>query len=466
MADIPRSNPDDSAESVDDPAIAGSGSYSVELSRAEGEAALGQEPSPTAENPVVETGITKVVTQANEPDNKDSAPGWDEPGGNNAEASSRSKRGCGLRSLQWLSLLITLPFLGLNGLAAWQVHSLTHYSSADTDSRPTFAQPPLKRLGSFLFGVKVPRPENAYSPKDLGFTFDSHRIDLGNGEFLDGWYVPAPKPAPEVQAEAKSQTATSVDAKSEASGEDPVTAPAPKTNGNGIEVVTEPIKASEKRGMVLLFPAYAASKQTLLQEIKLLHRIGYATFAVDLRGVGDSSGSDTTLGRREAEDVAKTMDYVNKTFDNPPIALYGRIMGANHVMRAIAEFDLQPDALIIEDPYAQLLGLTEAVVESVGLPRSPTAQILTFWGGLLQEDNPAALDPVNYASEITTPTLVLYGSDGSWVNLDEVVAVHSQLQGPKEIIGLSSARDMPVSATAVGPWTGKVETFLDSNLGQ
>ncbi len=474
MADLPRSNPDMSAESADDQAIAGSGSYSVELPEAE--ATSEQLPGQGASQSASPSKTAAVETHADEPAIEDAVPGWEPAGGNKAESGSRPKRGCGLRSLQWLSLLITLPFLGLNGLAAWQAHSLTHYSKANVESRPTFAQPPLQRLGALLFGIKVPRPENAYSPEDIGLAFDSHRIDLGNGEFLDGWYVPAPKGAPPAKAEAKPETESAATEESTTAGEDASAASdseaqeqpaaAEKNEGASIDVVSPPIQASDKQGVVLLFPAYAASKQTLLQEMKLLYRMGYASFAVDLRGVGDSSGNDTTLGRREAEDVAVTVDYVKKTFENPPIALYGRIMGASHVMRAIAEFDLQPNALIIEDPYAQLFSLTEAVVESVGLPRSPTTQMLTLWGGVLQGEDPAALDPISYASEITTPTLVLYGSEESWVSLDEVVGIHGQLQGPKEILGLSSARDMPVSATAVGSWMGKVETFLDSNMGQ
>lgn len=476
MADLPRSNPDASAEPADGLTVEGSGTYSVALpeSAERGDSSAEMDLEAIA-NPALKAAATGEVTT----DSGQSAPEHSVLKGGETPVASRPPRGCGPRSLQWLSLLITLPFLGLNGLAAWQAHSLTHYSKANADSRPTFAQPPLKRLGAFVFGVKVPRPENSYSPTEIGLAFDSHRIDLGNGEFLDGWYVPAPKATPEVPAESKPEADPVKADASEGNGEIQADAPnreaqvpqvtEPVENEGeavGLQVVPEPIQASEKQGVVLLFPAYAASKQTLLQEIKLLHRIGYATFAVDLRGVGDSSGSDTTLGRREAEDVAATVDYVTKTFDNPPIALYGRILGAGHVMRAIAEFNLQPDALILEDPYAQLFSLTQAVVESVGLPRSPTTQMLTLWGGLLQEGDPAALDPINYAGEITTPTLVLYGSDASWVSLDEIVGVHSQLQGPKEIVGLRSERDVPVSATAVGPWMGKVETFLDSNMGQ
>lgn len=382
---------------------------------------------------------------------------------------SDGKRSIGLqRGLQWLSLVITIPFLGINGLAAWQVHSLTHYSEPNPENPPLFARSPLKRVGELLLGVKIPRPENDYSPADLRLAFESHRIDLGNGEYLDGWYVPAPK-----QEEEKAQTKPEVDeveasaSNSVSSSEADVTTEVTSDDAiPGLAVVSETVQSPEKQGVVLLFPAYAASKQTLLQEVKLLYRLGYASFAVDLRGVGDSSGRDTTLGPREAEDVAATMEYVAQTFDNPPMALYGRILGAGHVLRAIAEFDLQPNALLLEDPHAQLFSLTESVVESVGLPRSPTTQLLIFWGGLLTGEDPSAYDPIRYASEITTPTLVIYGAEDSWVSFNEVVGVHGQLQGTKEIVGLSSAKMMPISVSAYPSWLERVGAFLDANMGQ
>ena len=377
------------------------------------------------------------------------------PAGDSEQSAwaSRLNREFRRRGWQWLSLGITLPFLAFNGLAAWQARSLTHYSQPSLDKRPLFAQPPLKRLGAFAFGVKIPRPENQYSPADIGLAFDSHRIDLGNGEFLDGWHVPAPAAKPEASTSKISDTETT-----------PSQTKEDEAVAGGLKVVPNPIQVSDKQGMVLLFPAYAASKQTLLQEVKLLHRLGYATFAVDHRGVGDSSGNNTTLGRREAEDVAVTVDYVTQTFKQQPLAIYGRIMAAGTVLRAIAEYDLQLDALILEDPYAHLFTLTQTVVESVGLPRSPVTQMLTLWGRVLQGGELASYDPINYASAVSTPTLVLYGSDEAWVSLDEVVGIHSQLQGPKEIVGLASSRATPVSATASVPWTASVEPFLDEHL--
>jgi len=492
MADTPRPNNEPAVNDL----VINEPSARPEDRQAIAEQDLGNEApgGPTALQNV--TRPAEAIPVNGPPVDETSVPGFEFPGDreNKPETVKSPKQGGRLlRSLQWLSLLITLPFLALNGLAAWQVRSLTNYSqSADPDGPPLFAQPPLKRLGAFAFGAKIPRPQNNYSPADIGLEFESHRIDLGNGEFLDGWHVPPAlagppdEPEPSTPAPPADETAsapadladeaappadatTQPEAEPTSTTEEPAaiaTAATAEPTPDSAPTTSVPAPETEKRGMVLLFPAYAASKQTLLQEVRLLHRLGYASFAVDPRGVGDSSGSDTTLGRREAADVAATVNYVAETFENPPVALYGRLLSAGYVMRAIADSNLQPQALILEDPPAQLFSMTQAAVESVGLPRSPTTQMLTFWGGLLQSDEPSAYDPIIYAEQITTPTLVLYGSEDSWVSLDEVVGIHSQLQGQKEILGLSSTKIAPVSATAYGPWLERVEAFLDSNLSE
>lgn len=348
----------------------------------------------------------------------------------------------------WLCLAIVLPFLALNGLAAWQVRSLTRYSRpAPADWQPLQYQSGLKRWQAFALGVSIPRPENDFSPSDLGLEFATHTIDLGEGEQLEAWYVTAEAPAAPDPAPAEKSEKAETDA-----------AIALPSSGS---YTTQP-------GIVVLFPAYAASKQTLLQEVKLLHRLGYSTFAVDYRGVGGSSGSNTTLGPREAEDVTAALGYVRQTFGDRPLAVYSRLLGTGPVLNAIAQAarsgQPQPDAIILENPYDQLINLTRSAVEAVGLPRSPTAQILTFWGGVMLGGEATARDPVIQASAISSPTLVLHGADESWVTLDQVVGVFQQLPGPKEIAGFSSDRSTPLSATAPGLWMGKVSDFLALHL--
>ena len=48
----------------------------------------------------------------------------------------------------------------------------------------------------------------------------------------------------------------------------------------------------------------------LLAPAQAFHRLGYDAILVDFRGVGGSSGNTTTLGVREAQDVAEMIKHI------------------------------------------------------------------------------------------------------------------------------------------------------------
>src|SRR5699024_2930522 len=115
-----------------------------------------------------------------------------------------------------------------------------------------------------------------YTPTDLGLPFEVHTISIGNEESLEAWYVPH----------------------------------------------------SQSQGIILMYPGYDESKESLLPAALTLHESGYALLLVDFRGVGGSTGQDTTLGVREAEDVALSVAYARRTWPRNRIVLYGVSMGS------------------------------------------------------------------------------------------------------------------------------------------
>jgi hypothetical protein len=116
----------------------------------------------------------------------------------------------------------------------------------------------------------------------------------------------------------------------------------------------------QPRGVVLLFHGYAASKQQVLLPAQALYEMGYSTFLVDFRGSGGSSGTTTTLGMREAEDVAAAVAYVRQMWPEQRIILYSTSMGSSAVLRAVAVEGVQPDAIIAEAPFDQLSNAVRA----------------------------------------------------------------------------------------------------------
>lgn len=287
--------------------------------------------------------------------------------------------------LRWHRLLLVCTLfavISINVLAWTQAWAMTHFATPG-EQVPIIESLSLGgRLNLAVLGVPVPRPENHFTPADGGYAYDVHTIPLPNSEWLEAWWVAHPQP----------------------------------------------------RGIVLLFHGYAASKQQLLPPAQVLYGLGYSTFLVDFRGSGGSSGTTTTLGIREAEDVTYAVDYVRQTWPGLPIVLYSTSMGSSAVLRSVAVAGVQPGAIIAETPFDQMANAVRARMRLMNLPTFPAAELLVFWGSVQQGFNGFTHNPSDYARTVTCPTVLLRGDQDTWVLAEEINTIYERLPGPKQLV--------------------------------
>jgi len=269
-----------------------------------------------------------------------------------------------------------------------------------------------------ITGVRVPRPENVRTPEAVGLTYETHTISLPKGEFLEAWFSPV----------------------------------------NQSTALSSPVAAS--RGVVLMFAPYGGSKQSLLASGQIFHELGYDVLWVDFRGAGGSTGSDTTLGVREGEDVAYAVWYVEQTWAGKPVVLFGGSLGAVAVMRAIAHENISPAAVILESPFDRLLNTVRHRFSASGLPAFPGAEALLFWGGMQKGINGFSHNPVEYAEMMTMPVLLMHGEADTRVTNADAEAIFSQLPGPKSLVFFPTVGHGAFASEHPQQWTHQVKTFL------
>ena len=304
--------------------------------------------------------------------------------------------------------ILVLAVLGLNGVAWMQAWTMTHYTASGARTPPPEALSWPARAWTVLTGVSIPRPQNTQTPADLGLAYEVRRIALPTGETLEAWWVPQPT----------------------------------------------------VRGVVLLFPAYATSKESLLAPAAAFHTQGYSTLLVDFRGAGGSSGSDTTLGAREGQDVAAAARYARLAWPGRPLVLYGISMGAAAVLHAVAQEGVQPAALILESPYDRLLDTARNRFASMGLPAFPGAELIVFWGSVQHGFDGFGLNPVDYAPTVTCPTLLLHGEQDPRVTVAQNAAIYARLGGRKQLVSFLGAGHELLIAAAPDHWQRSVAGFL------
>ncbi|MEL7355687.1 MAG: alpha/beta fold hydrolase [Cyanobacteria bacterium J06560_6] len=234
------------------------------------------------------------------------------------------------------------------------------------------------------FAVGYTRPESAKVPSDMGLSYVTQRIPINQQEWLEAWSIPA----------------------------------------QGIEPA----------GTVMLLPGNRGSKAAqLLAPGRAFHELGYDTFLVDFRGLGGSSGNTTTLGMREADDVAIAASYLQDSGYSPPLIFYGVSMGGVAVLKATAEDRVHPEAMILEAPFYTMLNAVKSRLSAVKAPTFPLANLMVFWGSVQHGFNGFAHNPVDYAHQVSVPTLILQGGQDPWITLEEVEQIAKNLQGEQQL---------------------------------
>lgn len=306
--------------------------------------------------------------------------------------------------LKWVLRLCILAFIALNISAAFHGYSFTHFETTEVKKSKAEELSFTEKLSVLAFGIKNPRPKNQSFPTDPYQTFS---IPSGE-ENLESWFIPA----------------------------------------------------DSAIGNILLFHGYGGYKSSMLSRAKIFNEMGYNCLLVDFRGSGGSSGNYTSIGYWEAEDVRSSVQYLQERFPGPTYVL-GTSMGAAASMKAAS--DLNINGLILECPFESLLQTAKNRFEAMGLPPSPAAELLVFWGGIENGFWGFSHNPYEYAQEIETPTLLIYGEKDARVKRFEIDHIFENLNAQSELLILPKSSHGNYLETEREAWKNKLQEFLDKH---
>lgn len=315
------------------------------------------------------------------------------------------------RHVAWITLLMALVGI-INLLAYRHAYAMLNFSAAGERTQPPEDLSLWQKFKILLNGVNIPKPQNQNSPASFSLPCETHWIKVNENIELQAWRIPY----------------------------------------------------SQAKGMVLMFHGYAAAKSSLLPEAHAWHELGYATWLVDFRGSGGSSGKRTSIGYDEAEDVAAAVGYVRQISEGQPLILYGQSMGGAAILRAIAVHRVKTDALIIEAVFDRMLSTVQNRFAAMGWPSFPAAQLLIFWGGVQFGFNGFRHNPVDYAAAVECPTLLLHGADDPRATLRQAQAVFENLRGPKQFEVLTGLGHESYLSAQPERWKQTVSQFLKQCL--
>lgn len=261
-----------------------------------------------------------------------------------------------------------------------------------------------------LTGVTLTRPENRRTPKDVGLEFRTVCFPGAREIQLEAWFVPARPPTP--------------------------------------------------YGVVLLFHGYGASKDSLLPAADEFHQLGWDALLVDFHGSGGSAGDTTSVGWHEAEDVVAAFAKAAQLAPDRPRVLYGVSMGAVACLRAVHAHGVKPDALILECPFDRMLTTVQRRFHAMRVPSFPFAELLVFWGGQQSGFNAFAHNPVDYASAVRCPTLMMHGAKDPRVSIPDVERIYRNLGGGKALVIFDKLGHQSYVEADAKMWRAQIDNHL------
>lgn len=287
-------------------------------------------------------------------------------------------------------LAVLAIFLVLNIVAYRHAWRMTHFVSTGTRTATPGKLSFVGKMKTLILGVEIPRPV----------------VDAVKAEF--------PQPSRTVHFTAR--------------------------DGVKLTAWDIPSSAEREQGVMVMFHGYAVSRSSLLGDARVLHELGWRTVLVDFRGSGGSDGFTTTLGWREARDVAAAMSWARQEWPAEKLIAYGQSMGGAAVLHAVATEDAKPDGIVVEAPFDRLLTTIGHRYYAMGLPSFPFARLLVFWGGVQNGFDAFALDPVEDATAVNCPALVLSGGHDPWVKPEEARRVAAAMRGPTQCYNFENGR--------------------------
>jgi alpha-beta hydrolase superfamily lysophospholipase len=314
-----------------------------------------------------------------------------------------------VRILKWIGSVLLVQLILINISAAFHAYSLTHYYDNDKIRNQQSSQgKPFLRTWRMMTGKKLARSLIQYYPT---IPYDTILFTTANGQKLEAWYM----------------------------------------------------KADSAKGTVILFHGLGSNKGNVLGEAFEFNSFGYNTMLVDMRAHGNSEGIVNSLGYKESEEVKLAYDHVSKKGEKN-IVLWGMSLGAVIISKAIWQYDLKPQKIILEMPFDRIQDHIRARARISGFPGEPFGFFVTFWTGLEQGYWGYGHKTSRYAKNINCPVLLQWGNSDEYVLKDETKRIFASINSPKKKLEIyEGAGHGPLISGNHSKWDETVTEFLNEN---
>lgn len=220
--------------------------------------------------------------------------------------------------------------------------------------------------------------------------------------------------------------------------------------------------------LVILHHGYATSAKMMASYAKF-YRAHYdaAILAIDMRAHGQSEGKFLGFGWLEKDDTRLWIDQMNALLDQPlPIILHGISMGASTILNLAGnDCPAQVKAVIADSGFSDLnRQFKRQFKEIFNLPAFPLIPLGSLWCRIILGFSFKTASPINTASQITVPTLIIHGLKDMFVPHPMSDDLYAALTCPKQLVHYPNAPHALTYPLNQDDYENQVLTFLGKAL--
>ncbi len=191
--------------------------------------------------------------------------------------------------------------------------------------------------------------------------------------------------------------------------------------------------ASARPGRCVVFiHGYADAKVGAIAWAPTWHALGYNILAVDLRGHGESGGTECTAGYFERHDIDAVLNSLRaqRPAETEDLVLFGISLGAA-VAAAVAVLREDLAAVVLESPFADFASAAMLHMDWLGAPGKIFQRAALHWAQRLSGADFGAVRPVDGIAAAHCPVMVISPAEDSFLATDASRAAMSSALRPE-----------------------------------
>lgn len=257
------------------------------------------------------------------------------------------------------------------------------------------------------------------APKDFGWEFEELALTTQDGIKLSAWFVPSAAKAMEG-------------------------------------------KSSNEKTIILLH-GYPADKANLLYVSGFLHQ-DFNLLFLDFRYFGESSGSITTLGYHEQQDVRAALDYLTKRGSTNIGAMGFSFGGAVALLTAAKENRIR--VVVSDSAFAHIDLMGHVFYRNFSILKYPLTFLTKVWAQLFLKFDPNEIAPEKAAALLKIPTLIIHSKQDQLITFENALRIKQSLaHNPKaEFLFLDEGIHGALPDNSKADYEKNVLEFFKKNL--